>query len=186
MKNPKKESGEPQGGSAGREFAHAEKGSTLKTKMQKLIGTVGVESGQLLIVDPSNVSNPLLYDLASWASLLSPGGAAQLEVADEPHKFGTAIAFGRFAGDGFYEVYANYEGEALTSVTIDLKNQLWRDADGDRRAEAKWQTTQDENRKKVQELAEYLKAAVAAGEIERAKSAGVAGAGNNATGKEKT
>jgi hypothetical protein len=119
---------------------------------KRLLGTVGVESGQLLIIDPRNVSNPLLGDLATWASLISPGGAAELEVADDPGKFGTAVAFGRFGGDGFYNVYATYDGDAITSVTIDLENQLWRNGSP---SEEEWEATQDGNREKVQELGEH-------------------------------
>ena len=126
-----------------------------ETAAKRLLGTVGVESGQLLIIDPSNVGNPHLLDLSAWANLISPGGAAEIEVADDRRKFGTAVAFGRFGGDGFYNVYATYDGDAITSVTIDLKNQLWRNGSP---SDEEWEATQNANLKKIQELNEHMDA----------------------------
>jgi hypothetical protein len=121
----------------------------------KLIGTVGVESGQILIIDPRHTGNPLLNDLSRWATLMTEDEGAEIEVANHPQEFGTAVTFGGFGGDGIYEVFATYENDRVVSLSIDLKNQYWRNND---RTEAEWGEIQDDNRRKVREVTEHLDA----------------------------
>jgi hypothetical protein len=130
--------------------------STKKTKtVKKLIGTVGVESGQLLIVDPTYVGNPVLNELSTWATLMTEDSGAEIEVANRPENFGTAVAFGGFGGDGIYEVYVTYENDMVVSLSIDLKNRYWR---SESRTEEEWKEIQDGNREKVQKVNKYLDA----------------------------
>ena len=94
--------------------------------MKKLLGLVGVEGGTLLIIDPSNASEPYIYALSGWATLCTDSGAGEFNSTTSRGEFSQAVAFGGFGGDGVFEVWGNYgkKGE-LRSIHIDLENNLW-------------------------------------------------------------
>ena len=82
------------------------------------IGHVGVESGQLLIIDPSHASNPRLGDIAAAANILELGAEIQTEA--EVGSFASAVTLNRFGGDGYYAVFADYEGGEIVQLRVDL------------------------------------------------------------------
>jgi hypothetical protein len=121
----------------------------------KSLGTVGVETGQILIIDPVHAKNPDLYELSVWATMNEKSGA-EFESADTPDKFGTAVAFGDFGGDGIFEVLAMYENGEAVALMIDFKSRGWRQ-NGTRSA-AEWRSIQTENKKRIQTVSELFKA----------------------------
>ena len=84
---------------------------------KKLIGRVGVDSGQLMIIDPMNVDmiekDSYFEDITELTSKENQGGSLPYKLGHE----GLAVAFSSGFGDGKYDVYATYEdfGEGDTT-----------------------------------------------------------------------
>jgi hypothetical protein len=134
-----------------------------KTKKKKnspkmtseVIGTVGVETGQILIIDPSHAKNPLIYPLSVWATLKSGKDSGEIEVGEHPQAFGTAVAVGGFGGDGIYEVSVVRKDGVVVGLIIDLENGGWKNDD---RTEEQWNAIQSLNQARVKEVGDHFTA----------------------------
>lgn len=99
--------------------------------MEKQIGVVGVDSGQLMLCDPcylnqwsANEFNPSLDSYDSKPFDFSYDGVcrATLSQGEAEIQQGVAVAFGTAFGDGVYPVYAEYDSNGtIRSVRVDLQ-----------------------------------------------------------------
>lgn len=90
---------------------------------RKIIGVVGVDSGMLLISDPSYVlhqSPPRFECGRTWTEFC--------QLIDTEHQLSTprtniplAVNFGDFGGDGVFQVVGEYEGKLLKKVIIQFE-----------------------------------------------------------------
>jgi hypothetical protein len=88
------------------------------TSDERLVGTVGVDSGTVIIIDPC-----YLHDSGTnwaWEAFCEAAGKAGYA----PFEFMGGIASGTTWGDGSYPVYAVYnERGALTGLRVDFDPQ---------------------------------------------------------------
>lgn len=90
------------------------------------LGMVGVDSGQLMIVDPCYVDDddPFNYNdlMKQWNE--REGQKSIGFPVNEFHPEGLGIVFSGFGGDGAYPIYGHIEDGRLTQVRICLDGRL--------------------------------------------------------------
>ena len=89
--------------------------------MEKVIGYCGVDSGQILLIDPCYV----------WSDDFIPGGeptggdydaACRITLSDQKAgEVAGGVVTSTTWGDGLYPVTAKFDGKRIVSVTIDFR-----------------------------------------------------------------
>lgn len=89
---------------------------------RELIGRVGVDSGQLMIIDPCNIENQDVGEqIMGITNNENQAGQLKYNMGHD----GLGVVFSSGLGDGKYDVYATYHdledwGERITKVEIVL------------------------------------------------------------------
>jgi hypothetical protein len=77
---------------------------------RKKLGSVGVDSGQLVLVDPCYIDNPGIWDSGTYGKVCEVTLGDNRGGAVPP---GFLVAFSTGYGDGAYDVWATYNKDGL-------------------------------------------------------------------------
>jgi hypothetical protein len=97
----------------------------MQTKERTLVGHVGVDSGQVMIVDPCYLDD---YDPQSneeWdpekhKGTFSYQGLCHKTLSDNVGQVNLSVVSSSGYGDGYYPVYATFEDGRVASLTVEF------------------------------------------------------------------